>query len=227
MLKNKNPSRTSVILSVLIIIVLGYALNIMFTNGSLSPTGTSTQVTNVPYTPITLSLNDWQNFSAKANQFKRDVTFLYPKELTTSGGDGGDSFFTITFDDKNKNSPAWTTPFTGSSTVMTLRGAVLLMRVSTAYPRVPESKLLYDYLSFYPFTEIYSKPIILDGKNGVTIKREVTLSTGEKRFEYWAIFKNVDGSAYEFMMRGDIYTNSDDVFTQLLQTLKWGAKPVE
>jgi hypothetical protein len=111
--------------------------------------------------------------------------------------------------------------------VLTLRGAVLLMHVSTIYPEYPESKLLYDSLSFYPFVEVYKKSISLDSKTGTIIKRELALPTGEKRTEYWAIFKNIDGTAYEFMMRGDIYTNSEEVFAKVLKTLKWGVKPVD
>jgi hypothetical protein len=229
MIKNKKINGAGVILAMFTISVLAYGLYVLSASGGVkfvtTPAATSSVVT--PYIPIEISLDGWNSFSAKENQFKRDVTFLYPKELMTTGGGGGDSFFSITFDDINKNSLAWTTPFTGSSTVLTLRGAVLLMHVSTIYPEYPESKLLYDSLSFYPFVEVYKKSISLDSKTGTIIKRELALPTGEKRTEYWAIFKNIDGTAYEFMMRGDIYTNSEEVFAKVLKTLKWGVKPVD
>ena len=224
----KNKKLVSLGLSLLVVIILGYVLNAFFIKGNLKPveTATSTPVVTVPYVPVTVPLDNWQKFSAKENFLKRDVKFSYPKEWVTDGANGGGPSATLYFTETNKNSLAWKTSFFSTGTAQLYPGIVLAMRiVSSSENQIPNPA--YDYLSSNPFTEIYKKAVTLDGKNGVSLKREVTLPTGEKRLEYWAIFKNIDNKVYEFSMRGDLYTNSEEVFTRLLQTLKWGAVPVD
>lgn len=215
MLKNNKP--LIAILSVLIIVLFIWSLD-------RNKPNTNTQQSQVAaYTPSQLSFASWQNFSAAAQGLKRNVQFLYPKEWVGNGPNAGDSSVTFYFLDSNKNSPAWTSQFTGSTTAAAPAGAVLIMRIAAKPQAGTDPLLLYNFLKFNPYTEVYKKEIVIDKKVGVIISRDVTFSNGEKRREYWAIFPDVDGVAYEFAMRGDIYANSEEAFSRVIQNVTWGA----
>lgn len=165
----------------------------------------------------TLSLKDWQTFSGYAAGLNSSIVFDYPKEWTLDGPNGGDSFATVLFKDSDKHSVAWKqTAETGSPIPP---GEVGMFRYTLTHVDAYPVPLAYDLTP--QFTETERTSIIVDGRQGQLVTREVHLAGGEQRLELWALFPDVHSSVFEFMMRGDLYTNSYEVLLQLIYSINW------